>query len=285
LSTAFRTDATPAGALAPLGLALVTALLVWPAFAHAVEVWSTVQEFSFGFFVPPVALLLVWWRREALRRSLGPGATAGLPIVLAALALYLLAQRVGINALAGLAVSPLLWGMTVYLWGWGAGRVLAFPIFFLAFGLMLYRGLLYSVGFAMQQVTALGASTLGRALGVPVERDGLVLRSDQFALIVAEPCSGMSSLVSLLALAALWAYVARGALPAQLATVLSVLPVVIVANTMRVTLVMLVASWFGQDAALGFFHGASSLVLFGLALSGLMLVSWMVGCRRISLAI
>jgi exosortase len=266
-------------ALPPLGLALVTCWLVWPAFAHAVEVWSTVTEFSHGFLVLPVSLLLIWWRRGALRRSLGPGATAGLPIVIASLALYLLAYRVGINSLAGLAVSPLLWASAVYLWGWGAGRVLAFPCGFLAFGLGLYRGLLDSVGFALQGVTALGAAALARALGVPVARDGLILHSEQFAFIVAEACSGMSSLLSLLALASLWLYLAEGSLAARLAVLLSVLPLVVLANSTRVALVLLVASWSGQDAALGFFHGASSLVLFGLALGGLALVSRMVGCK------
>lgn len=258
---------------------LMTVLLVWPAFSHAVEVWSTTEEFSYGFFVPPVALLLVWWRRQALRRSLGPGATTGLPVIVAALALYLLAQRVGIHALAGLAVIPLAWGITAYLWGWSAWRVLAFPIGFLAFGLGLYRGLLDSLGFWMQEATALGAASAGHALGLAVARDGLVLHSDEFAFVVAEPCSGMSSLLALLTLAALWLYVARGGPLARAVTLLSVLPLVVLANTIRVTLVLLVASQLGQDAALGFFHGASSLVLFGLGLGGLLVISRGVGCR------
>jgi exosortase len=267
-----------------LGIASLTALLVWPAFAHALEVWSTTSEFSYGFFVPPIALLLIWWRREALRRSIGPGARAGLPMVVVALAIYLLAVRVGINALIGLAVIPLLWSIVVYLWGWRAVRVLAFPIGFLAFGLGLYRGLLNSVGFALQEITALGASTMGQALGLSMVRDGLVLQSERFSFIVAEPCSGMSSLLSLLALGALWTYVSQGSLPARLAVLLSVLPVVILANSVRVTLVLLVATWFGQDVAVGFFHSVSSLVVFAVALSGLLLISRMVGCKTLSIA-
>jgi len=258
--------------------------LVWPALVHAFDVWSTTDELSFGFFVPPITAGLVWWRRAALRASIGDGSRLGLPIVVLSVVLYVLAYRVGINALAGIAVSPLLLGMVVYLWGWRAGRVLAFPIGFLAFGLGLYRGLLDSVGFALQRVTAVGAAATAHLLGVDVARDGLVLRSDQFAFIVAEACSGMSSLVSLLALAALWAYVTRGAVPARVAIILSVLPLVVIANTARVTLVLLVAWHFGQDAALGFFHGASSLLLFGLSLGGLLLVSRIVGCRPSSIA-
>jgi exosortase len=278
-----RTPARQQQGLA-LGLGIVTILLVWPAFAHSIEVWSLNEEFTFGFLIPVASVFLVWWQRHALRRSLGTGVSSGLAIVVAALAAYLLFQRVGINALAGLAVIPLLWGMVVYLWGWGAGRVLAFPIGFLAFGLGLYRGLLDTVGFTLQQLTALGASTFGGALGLPVQRDGLLLYSNRFQFLIAEPCSGMSSLLSLLALSAIWVYVVRGALPARLAVVLSVLPIVLAANTVRVTLVLLVAWWFGQDAAVGFFHGASSLILFGLALVGLVLVSRSVGCRALSTA-
>ncbi len=268
-----------AAALPPLGLVLCTALFIAPAFVHAIEVWSTDEEFTYGFLIPPIALAVVWWRRSALRQGIGQGSSAGLIIAFVGVGLTLVSRRIEIHALGGIAVSPLLFGIAVYLWGWGAGRVLAFPIGFLVFGLGLYRGLLNSLGFALQQVTAGGAAWTGQHLGLPVVRDGLILQSPSFAFIVAQTCSGMSSLLSLLALGALWVYATRGPLTGRTAVLLSVLPLVVLANTTRVTLVLLVASWLGQDAALGFFHGASSFVLFGLALSGLLLVSRLVGCR------
>jgi exosortase len=264
-------------------LAVATFALVLPAVAHAVDVWSTTEEFSYGFLIPPVSALVIWWRRGELRRAIGHGASAGLLIVISALLLYLGGERLGIHAITGLSVSPLLFGAAVYLWGWRAGRVLAFPFGFLVFGLGVFRGLLDSVGFTLQGITAFGAGSLAQLIGLPVVRDGLLLTSDRFAFIVADTCSGMSSLVSLLALAALWVYAARGTLPARAAVLLSVIPLTIVANTLRVTLVLVVANWFGQDAAIGFFHGASSLVLFGLALGGLVGVSRLVGCHSLKL--
>jgi exosortase len=131
--------------------------------------------------------------------------------------------------------------------------------------------------------TAVGAAGLAQGMGVPVVRDGLVLSSERFAFIVADTCSGMSSLVSLLALAALWTYAAQGRLTARAIVVLSVAPLTIAANSLRVALVLLVAEHFGQASALGFFHGASSLVLFGLALGGLLVVSRLAGCRPLGL--
>ena len=264
-------------------LALALVVVVWPAFAHAAEVWRTDEEFNYGFLIPPMAAAITWWRRHELSRSVGPGRTAGLAIIVVALAMMLVSRRIGINVLAGVAVSPLFVGIAVYLWGWGAGRVLAFPSGFLVFGLGLYRGLLNSLGFALQEVTATGSAWLSSTLGLGVAREGLALYSTSpespFAFVVAQACSGMNSLLSLLALAALWIYVTRGPLRGRAATMLSVLPLVVVANTARVTLVLFVASWWGQDAAIGFFHGLSSLVLFGLALGGLLVVSRILGCK------
>jgi len=269
-----------------LGLAVV--VVVWPAFAHAAEVWRTDEEFNYGFLIPPIAAAITWWRRNELYRSIGRGRTPGLAIVVVALAMTLVSRRMGINVLAGVAVSPLFVGIAVYLWGWSAGRVLAFPSGFLVFGLGLYRGLLSSLGFALQDVTAIGSAWLSSTLGLGVAREGLAPYSTSpqspFAFVVAQACSGMSSLLSLLALAALWIYVTRGPLRGRVATMLSVLPLVVVANTARVTLVLFVADWWGQDAAIGFFHGLSSLLLFGVALGGLLVVSRTVGCKLPALA-
>lgn len=279
MMTARSVKLTSPAALAWVAAAVATLAVVWPAFAHSIEVWSTTEEFSYGFLIPPISLGVIWFRRKALLSSASAGSKVGLAIVAVSLVVYLAAERMSIHALAGIAISPLLWGAAIYLWGWTVGRILAFPLGFLIFGLGVFRGLLDTVGFALQGITAYGAATLGTLIGLPVVRDGLVLSSDRFAFIVAEPCSGMSSLVSLLALAALWTYVARGSMTARAAVLLSVAPLAIFANSARVTTVLVVAHWFGQDAAIGFFHGASSLVVFGLALGGLMIVSRLVGCH------
>jgi exosortase len=274
--------------LAPLALAAALAVLVWPAFAHAFEVWSSDEEFNYGYLIVPIAIGIVWWRRHELRSSVSTGRRSGLALVGLGVLLLLVSRRSGIHAIGGLAVPPLFIGVAAYLWGWGTARVLAFPSLYLLFGLGLYRGLLSTVGFGLQHVTAHGAEFTSTLIGLDVERDGLVLQSADdspaFAFVVAEACSGMSSLLSLLALAALWIYAARGTLSARMAVMLSVVPIVVLANTVRVTLVLLIATWYGQDAALGFFHGASSLALFVMALVSLLFVSRVVGCKLPPLA-
>ncbi len=93
-------------------------MLLYPSLAHAVDVGSTTEEFRFGFLIVPIALSLVWWRRAELRASVGDGSGWGLVLAVATLLVYVAAWRMGIHALAGVAVSPLLLGAAIYL---GAG--------------------------------------------------------------------------------------------------------------------------------------------------------------------
>src|SRR5260370_19909967 len=103
------------GPLLRAGLVVALGVLIWPAVAHAIEVWSTDEEFTYGFLIAPIALGIVWWRRAALRQSVGVGSRAGLAIVVVSIILMLLSRRTGINALAGVMVTPLLIGVSVCL--------------------------------------------------------------------------------------------------------------------------------------------------------------------------
>src|SRR5436190_16265750 len=98
--------ATPPTALCAAAVCLVC----WPAFAHGFDVWSTTEEFSFGFLIPPTSAFLMWLHRRELGASVTTGANSALIVVAAALVLYVFAHRIEINALAGLAVVPLLLG-------------------------------------------------------------------------------------------------------------------------------------------------------------------------------
>jgi exosortase len=261
----------------------LTVIFVWPTLVHAIEVWSVDDEFSYGFLVIPICVLLAWQQRRAFRSNATRGADSGLILVLAAAGAILLNGRVGINALSGLAVTPLVLGICAYLCGWTAARSMAFPIAFSAFGLGVYRGAFDFAGFALQHVTAQASEVLANSLGLAVTRDDLVLTVRQYAFLVTEECSGLSSLVSLLAVASLWIWFVRGSHLARLSTLLAVVPLVLAANVMRVTAVLAVASDFGPETAVGFFHGASSLVLFGMALAGLIITGRLLGCRLTTL--
>jgi exosortase len=176
----------------------------------------------------------------------------------------------------------LVWAEVWCLWGWSAGAAVAFPIGLVAYGLTIQPTLVAPLGFALQGFTAVSAQAVGRALGVSIVREGLVLRGDNFAFVIAQACSGMNSLLALLSLASIWAYVVRGSPGSRAAILCAVLPLAVAANTTRVACVLIVANVLGEDAATGFFHGASSAVLFLMACAGMLAVSRLVGCRALA---
>jgi exosortase len=88
-------------------------------------------------------------------------------------------------------------------------------------------------------------------------------------LEVVEACSGSRSLVSLMMVAAILND-QRGARGWQaLVMIAAVVPITIAANAVRVAGTGLASSWFGPEAAEGFFHTFTGFVMFATALAAL----------------
>jgi exosortase len=166
-----------------------------------------------------------------------------------------------VHALAGASLLPVVLGGVAFLHGIGPARVAALPVAVLTGSLSLYRGLLAPLGFALQQVTAQAAAVAASALGVPVHRVGVDLFTADVHLIVAEACSGMDSLLALLSLGLLFVALVRASLARRLLLMALVLPIIVVANVLRVTLVLVLSG----PLAAGLPHDMLSASLFVVA--------------------
>lgn len=126
-----------------------------------------------------------------------------------------------------------------------------------------------------------------QAVGVPVFREGVTLTVAQYQLLVEDACSGMNSLNGLIAISLFYIYLLRNASwKYSLALVVLVVPIAILANIIRVVVLVLLTYFFGDAVAQGFLHMAAGLLLF---VSALVLVfavdsimSHWLGRRRIS---
>ncbi len=241
---------------------LAAGVLYLPVVAHAVDVWRSDQELSFGFLVPPAAAALLVARRRALLAARGPGQVAGVAVLAAGLLLLLASSRSGVHALAGASLLPVALGAAAFLYGAGVARLAAFPVALLTAGLSLYRGLLDTVGFALQQVTAWAAAGSASLLGVPVRRSGVDLFTGDVHLVVAQACSGMDSLLALLCLGAVVAGLASASPLRRAALIGLVLPIIVAANVLRVTLVLVLSGPLGPAVARGLPHELLGASLF-----------------------
>jgi exosortase/archaeosortase family protein len=93
------------------------------------------------------------------------------------------------------------------------------------------------------------------------------------------PCSGISSLISLSALAAIMAFLINGQFWKRTVLFLSAFPIAIMANSLRVGSMLIVATKLGSEVAIDFFHGLSGVLLFLVAVSLLLIVVRLLQCK------
>lgn len=232
-----------------------------PILVHAVETWWSDSELSFGFLVVPVGAGLAWLRRPGSHTP-RRGSWLGVAPLILGLALLVAGERVGIHALAALGVLPAGLGLAWLLGGPLWARALSIPLVLVTGALMLYRGMLSPLGFAMQQVTAASAARLAGVGGLPVRQVGLDLFTPHVHLVVAEACSGMDSLLALLCLGVAVVGLAGAALWRRALLFAFILPVILVTNVARVALVLLLSGPFGATVDEGVGHELLSGAFF-----------------------
>jgi exosortase len=101
---------------------------------------------------------------------------------------------------------------------------------------------------------------------------GLSIFIGQYELLVKDACSGLNSVVSLSAIGLFYAYVVHGAHFAYSSVFFIIMIVVaILANFVRVLLLILITYHLGNSVAQGFLHDFAGLTLFALAIAGMLL--------------
>ncbi|WP_085316943.1 exosortase [Derxia lacustris] len=119
----------------------------------------------------------------------------------------------------------------------------------------------------MKIAASFGAAHVFDWLGYPVARAGVILTLGPYKLLVADACSGLSSLFALEALGLTYINVVRHeSLTRNALLAMLIVPISYVANVTRVVFIGLISFHFGEAAGQGFLHEFSGVVLFLTAL-------------------
>jgi len=241
-------------------------------FSTLVRTWESNPDYSHGFIIPPIATFLFWREWKRFVAAIGQGSAWGLALIVAALAGYVLSIRAGVFMTQGYSLILLLFGTSLFVFGRRATGRVWFPLSYLVFMLPIPPFLLHVVSFQLKVFAARVGSAAAFKLGVPLVRSGMTIHLPAGSLRIANPCSGLRSLIALVALGALFAYLSKGKVWKRLVLFVSAVPLAVAANMLRIAVLCIVASVWGIDAALGFFHDFSGFLLFAVALLGLMIV-------------
>jgi exosortase B len=230
------------------------------------QVWLN-EEQSHGPVVLVVALWLAWQRRgQLVALPPRPWPMAGWTLLAAAFGSFAVGRSQQVIQLE--VLSPMLAGLGVLgLWrGPAAWRALLLPLILLLLAVPLPGVLVQTLTLPLKIAVSQVAEWLLHAAGYPVARSGVVLAVDQYQLLVADACAGLTSMFTLEAMGL--AYIRlRGHASAlrQGLLALLIVPISLAANVVRVLVLVAVTYHLGDAAGRGFLHSAAGVLLFAVA--------------------
>ena len=236
--------------------------------------WSAISNYSHGPLIPLIAIGLVWWKWADVSKASIEPFPAGVAVLVVAMTMYYM----GVKAVQPRAVVfsfvLLLYGLTLTLGGRQLFRQLFFPITFLL--LMIPLNFLDEVvGFPLRMEVAETSTALLNWFGIETVRRGTAIYSAVFQFDVADPCSGIRSLMALTTVTAAYGYVTQHAQWKRWVLFLSAMPLAVLGNVARVTSIALVAQVYGQELATKTYHEYSGYIVFGVALSTMVLIGFL----------
>jgi len=246
-------------------LGLLTAMY-WQVGAYFGQRWLTEDTYHHCLFVPAVVGWLIWRRREKLRGLTPRPSWRGLAMLGAGALLYMVAMRIGVRVAIGLSFPIIVIGLVWVALGGRYTRAIVYPLELLVFLIPVPRHILGHLGMPLQVLSSEGAARAGQALGLAVVHDGINLTLNGHTYVIAEACSGLNSLLALLFAATVLVDIMSVRWSGRL-VLLAIPGIVLVANTVRLTSVLLFAEFAGPAFAMGsLVHGGSDVIIYLVAL-------------------
>lgn len=259
--------------LAKLPWLLMTAGVIWlvsPLTWLATQVWTTEQ----GAIGPIILATGMWTLAAAYRCHAGNAAAGdlrrGAALIGGCIVLRLLAAVVGARSAECLATYLGLVALLSAYVGWPVVRRLWFPLAYLLFVIPPPYSLVAPATRALKLWLATSAVDLLASAGLAVASSGASMYVDQYELLIEAACTGLNSLVSLLAVGMLYVHW-RHATDWRYATLLAllILPIAILANLVRIVLLLLLVHFTGAAVLESSLHPAVGLAMFTVALAAL----------------
>jgi exosortase len=250
-----------------LGLA---AMIVPTMIEVARESWSTEQG-AHGPIVLATGIWLVAILRKQIKPLIRPGNIAlALAILLPSLIVYIVARITTTLELEGFALYCSMVAIFYGMCGQRVLRAMWFPTFYFAFLFPPPDNLVATITQPLKLGISRAAVALLDACGMQIARKGVIIQVDQYDILVAAACAGLNSIISLSAIGLFYIYMRHNAnWRYAVLLMLAIVPVALLANFVRVLMLILITYFFGDSYAQGFLHGFAGMVMFTVALLGI----------------
>jgi len=244
-------------------------------------------NWSHALFIPVISAWFIYHQRDKLIRIIPRINPWGLPIFFAGLISYAFWLEPGRNdMLKGYSLIVALFGMVLFLLGNRMMRILWLPIFYLTFAVKVSPAIWERVAAKLQNLASHGSTIVlqffggfmdlnaerrGTTIVLSYMKDGVWVSGQE--LNVAEACSGLRMLAAFMALGVLVAFATPRARWQRVVLVLLTVPIALLVNIGRVTVLGLLYP-INRNMAAGDFHIAVGLLMLVLALGLFMFAGW-----------
>ncbi len=249
----------------PYLLVALFVLVNIPVLKELVADWIRDDNYSHGFFIIPISIFLFYHRRRELIFP-APTSRWGLALLVAGAVGMILGVAASEFFTTRVSMVLMLTGISWYYLGTANFRKVWFAFFFLLFMIPIPSIIYYAATLPMQLLSTKVTVGLLKVIGMPVARNGNIILLPDYALEVAEACSGLRSLVTLMALGALYAYLRMPGKVLPVVLFAATIPIAIVTNIFRIFVTSVGAYAVSKDLAESFLHEISGLLVFVTAL-------------------
>ena len=252
---------------------------------HALwTIWTTsdsdTTDYTYCLLVPLMVGYLLYVKQRQIVTAPVRSNTASIGWILLGLVLFWVGARAGKQYVGCAGVQILILGIIHWFWGGALFRRLLFTWAIIAFAWPL-PFLDTAVAFPLRMIVSHTANLTLNLVGIPVVQNGTALLSapangqltgSKFQIDVADPCSGLRSLLPLLMFSAFYCYFFLPKRWQQWTVFFSAFIFTIAGNVVRITMLVIgVLLWgtpfaIGTNAAPSTFHEACGFAVFGIVL-------------------
>ena len=225
------------------------------------------EDMKHGWVIPFVSLTALWRIRRELWEALKQGSPSwiGLLWTFFFLIMAWFGGRGEQSRIEQLSFIGLLWSVPYTFWGKRMAQYLLFPAGFLLFTVPISSFLDFFT-MHLRMFSSSMATGILNGFGMEIQRSGTALFSrvlgGEFSVDVADPCSGIRSLFAMMALTAAYAHFTLKTHVSKWLLFACSIPIAMIGNMFRIFSICLVARFFGQEIATGFYHDYSGFVIF-----------------------
>ena len=255
-------------------------LVGWRALLSALALALHNDEYTHLLLILPISASLIFSERELLKPATEPALGLGWSLLIVAILVggFSRTSLADVQLSLSMLAIVIWWvGSFILCFGSRVARLFLFPLCFLFWLVPIPTPLLERIVAIWQHGSAISASLMFSALGIPNTQDGVMLSIPGLNLEVAQECSSLRSSLMLIVTSMVLAQLFLQSFWRKTVVVLAAIPLSIAKNGVRIFTI----SMLGTRVDAGFLHGNlhrhGGIVFFLLALFAVVLLLWLLG--------